>query len=555
MRVPLGGRRVRGWVTAVGEAPRSGLRPLLGRSGDLAVFNSGLLQVLRWAAVHYVAPLATLLSKAGPPNLPRRSGGTGDLPVIGFGGASPLPGVSAAAAEGRRSRAVAWVGPGPWSAEIGAVAAPVLRAGRSALVVTPTVLEAQDIAAGLEALFGRRVVVASSWLDAATATRSWMAAAVQAGQVVVGTREAAFWPVADLGAAFVVGDGRRGMKDKATPTTHARDVLWRRAAVERFCLVNCSFVPSGEALARGPEVVVAARPWGLVEVVDRTEDPPGGRGVLAERTRAALRTVVGRGGKAFLFAHRRAPALRCVRCRTLRVCPSCGAHPGREDTCPRCDTALGSCRSCRGARFEPLGADMARVAAEAAGVLGARLVGSPPAPVVVGSERDLPGLAPVDLAVVVDADALLRAPTYRAAEDGLRLMARVAAAAGRGGGRRAIVQTADPGHPAFEALRRAEPVGFVQGDVADRAAVGFPPAGGELLVLEVADAPAGTDDLLRAGLGDRADLHGPAEYLERRRWLVQATDLRRAKIALRTVVQELRDRGGRVRIDADPVDL
>ena len=91
---------------------------------------------------------------------------------------------------------------------------------------------------------------------------------------------------------------------------------------ERFEAVVCGLVPSGEALARAPEIVLAARPWGLVEVVDRTEDPPGGRGVLAERTRTALRAVVGGGGRAFLFAHRRAPALRCVRCRTLRLCPS-----------------------------------------------------------------------------------------------------------------------------------------------------------------------------------------------------------------------------------------
>jgi primosomal protein N' (replication factor Y) len=411
------------------------------------------------------------------------------------------------------------------------------------------------MAAGLEADLGPRVIAASSWLDAAAATRSWTVAAVEGGRVVVGTREAAFWPVAELGVAFVVGDGRRGLKDKATPTTHARDVLCRRAAVERFCMVACSPVPSGETLARGPEVEVAAKPWGLVEVVDRTEDPPGGRGVLAERTRAALRAVVGKGGKAFLFAHRRSPALRCVRCRTLRVCPSCGAHPGREETCPRCATVLGPCGSCGGARFEPLGADVARVAAEAAGVLGARLVGSPPAPVGVGSERDLPGLAPVDLAVVVDADGLLRVPTYRAAEDGLRIMARVAAVAGRGGGRRVIVQTADPGHPAFEALRRADPVGFVQRDVTDRAGVGFPPAGGEMLVLEVADAPADADLLLRTTLGDRADVHGPADHLGRSRWLVQATDLHRAKVALRPLIQELRERGSRVRVDADPVDL
>jgi len=559
VRVPLGGRRVRGWVTALGEEPRRELRPLLGRSGDLPVFGPRLLQVLRWAAVHYVAPLATVLQKAGPPNLPRRNGPGEALRPLGPGGSSPLPRVSGNAASGTRGRAVVWSGPGPWADPIASVAAPALAVGRSALVVAPSVVEAERLAAGLgRALGEERVVVASSWVDAATATAAWVAAATRGGHVVVGTREAAFWPVSGLAAAFVVGDGRRALKDKATPTTHARDVVWQRSRVERFEAVVCGLVPSGEALARGPEVVIAARPWGLVEVVDRTEDPPGGRGVLAERTRAALRAVIRSGGRAFLFAHRRAPALRCVRCRALRLCPSCGAQPGRDETCPRCGAVLGLCTSCRGSRFEPLGADVARVVREAAGVLGAGMVaaaGAAGARVAVGSERDLPALQPVDLGVIVDADGLLRAPTYRAAEDGLRLMGRVAAAAGRGGGRRAIVQTADPGHPAIQALRRADPVAFVRADVAERAALGFPPAGGEMLVLEVGDPPDGTDALVRAALGGRADVHGPASHRGTTRWLVQAGDLRPAKIALRQVVQELRDRGGRVRVDADPTDL
>ena len=36
------------------------------------MFDRGLLEVMRWAAVHYVAPLSVLLGKGAPPNLPRR---------------------------------------------------------------------------------------------------------------------------------------------------------------------------------------------------------------------------------------------------------------------------------------------------------------------------------------------------------------------------------------------------------------------------------------------------------------------------------------------------
>ena len=554
VRVPLGGRRVRGWVVGVGEPDRPGLRGLLGTSGGYRVFDRGLLDVIRWAAVHYVAPMASLIAKAAPPNLPK---GAPPAPAPPSWPTLPagLPEVAAAAAAGRRAPAVAWTGPGPWGEALAGLAGPVLAAGRSVLVVAATVVEAEALASDLGGRFGDRVGAAWSGRAAAEVTAAWVAMQ-HPGRLLVGTREAAFWPVAGLALAVVVGDGRRGLKDRATPTTHARDVLWRRSGVGRWPLVLCGPVPASEAVGRGAAIVQAApRPWGLVEVVDRTEDPPGA-GVLGSRVRAALHAVTGAGRRAFVFTDRRSPAVRCVGCRRLRVCPQCGARPGQAAACPRCGTGLGPCASCGVARFEPLGAAMDRVIAEAVRFLGDGRVGPAGSglPVEVGTERDLPGLPTVDLAVVVDADGLLRAPNYRAVEDGFRLMARVVAAAGPGRGRRAMVQTADPAHPAIEALRRADPAGLIEAEVRTRAALGFPPHG-ELLVVEMEGAPAGADRALREAVAGRGSVLGPADRGGRVRWLVQGRELRQARLAMRGLVQDWRDAGARVRIDADPIDL
>jgi len=554
VRVPLGGRRVRGWVVGVGEPDRSGLKELLGVSGDHPAFSRGLLDVVRWASLHYVAPLATVIPKTAPPNLPRGTPAPLE-PLAGPLPGSGMPEVGRAAAEGRRVGAHLWIGAGPWASRIAGLAGPILAADRSVLVVAPTVAEASALAAQLRALLGERVRMGSSEATAADTTRAWVD--VQApGRLLVGTRETAFWPVAGLSLAVVLDDGRRGLKDKATPTTHARDVLWRRSGVERFSLVICGPVPTSEALGRGGVVVrERRRAWGLIDVVDRTEEPPG-RGVVAGRTRAALRSVVNDGGRALVFTDRRVAAMRCVRCRDLRVCPACGARPDRGSECPRCGAEVGDCPSCGGRRFEALGAPVDRVRAELAGVLGSRRVGEAGdgMPVEVGTERDLPGLAPVDLAVVVDADGLLRAPHYRAVEDGLRLMARVVAAAGSGRGRRAIVQTADPGHPALEALRRGDPVALVEDEIAARAPLGFPPHG-ELVVVEVRNPPQDADAARRAAIGGRGAVLGPAGGGERTRWLVQGRDLRAARMALRGLVQDWRELGASVRVDADPIDL
>jgi primosomal protein N' len=106
----------------------------------------------------------------------------------------------------------------------------------------------------------------------------------------------------------------------------------------------------------------------------------------------------------------------------------------------------------------------------------------------------------------------------------------------------------------FAALRRAEPVPFLEAEIRARAASGFPPAG-ELIVLEAAGAPGGSDAELRTAVGAAVDVHGPSLQRERSRWLLQARDLRTTRLALRRLVQDWRDRGARVRVDADPLDL
>ena len=75
VRVPLGGRRVRGYVTGTRRGDASNLKPLLRVSAPVPVFDSRLLETLRGLAVYYVAPQAVILAKAAPPNLPRPMSG------------------------------------------------------------------------------------------------------------------------------------------------------------------------------------------------------------------------------------------------------------------------------------------------------------------------------------------------------------------------------------------------------------------------------------------------------------------------------------------------
>jgi primosomal protein N' (replication factor Y) len=173
--------------------------------------------------------------------------------------------------------------------------------------------------------------------------------------------------------------------------------------------------------------------------------------------------------------------------------------------------------------------------------------------VAVGTERDLASLKPVPLVVAVDVDGLMLGHNYRTSEEALRILARLANVVESGHGRRMIAQTSLPDAPLVAALRRGDPVPYLESLLAERARMGFPPAA-EMLAIEIRDEidPASFDRQIRA-LGDVSVL-GPAESQQGWRWLLQGS-LGPFKSALRRVVQGWRESGATVRIDADPIDL
>ena len=72
VRVPMSGRRTRGWVISISEREPDGLKEIAGVSGKVPIFDAGMLGSLRWVATHYLSPFSTILARATPPNLPRK---------------------------------------------------------------------------------------------------------------------------------------------------------------------------------------------------------------------------------------------------------------------------------------------------------------------------------------------------------------------------------------------------------------------------------------------------------------------------------------------------
>ena len=103
-----------------------------------------------------------------------------------------------------------------------------------------------------------------------------------------------------------------------------------------------------------------------------------------------------------------------------------------------------------------------------------------PAGVLVGTQMVAKGhdFPDVTLGVVLDADATLRFPDFRAEERTFALVAQLAGRSGRGErGGRVIVQALDPGARALRHAAAHDAEGFLAGELERREALRYPPFG------------------------------------------------------------------------------
>ncbi|MEN8240044.1 MAG: hypothetical protein ABFR53_12695, partial [Actinomycetota bacterium] len=489
VRIKVSGRRMKGFVTAVYEAPPDRkLLPLNGVTGTVPSFDDRTLPVLRWAATHYVSPMSTVLKRTIPANVPRLA----SQEVARRNASDPAVTVIISDPRSHLEHVV--------KAVKGA-----LSRDESALVIVPSVQEADAMASGLRAVYGEPVVLATSASEAKDATRSWGRAANRPPTLLVGTRETMLWPVARLAAAVVVEDGRRVMKSPSTPTLGVREVLIARSQREKFDLTFIGPVPTLETVALGAVVQSPpGRQWPLVEVVDRSHEPPS-RTVILERTTTAISAAVRRRENVFVLVPSRgyAPAFRCIACGELRRCSVCDTAASRKNECRRCGTKLGACTKCGRDHFEALGAGIGSVRDAIARTVGDNVGEAGDGRLVtVGSERDLIGCAEMSLSVAVDIDGMAHAPTYRASEDAFRLLVRLAQLVSKGKGKRMVIQTAAVDQPIVEALRSGRSGPFLDSLMTERRASLFPPYG-ELIALEIDRSVAVGDAIVKA-VGDDA---------------------------------------------------
>jgi primosomal protein N' (replication factor Y) (superfamily II helicase) len=507
-----------------------------------------LADVLRLA----VPPRHAKAEAASPPAAAARpasggeaANGGGDSVWARYGSGRQL---LAALRAGRSPRAVWPALPGPdWPAEIAELVAATTAGGRGAVVVVPDARDVQRVDAALHAQLGdQQHVVLTADLGPGERYRRFLR--VSRGEVaaVVGTRAAAFAPVHNLGLVIVWDDGDDLHAEPRAPYPNVRDVL-----IVRAHLANAAAVVGGHAVtAEGARLVatgwakLVAPSRGEIRArapVVRTGDDPGaarqpsGGGRLPTLAWEAAHAALGNQSPVLIQVPRRGylPSLSCDSCRTPLRCPVCAGPLATSDagTSPSCRwcgrIATGwECPECGSHRFRATVVGASRTAEELGrafpGVVvrtsaqGQVLDRVAATPVVVIAT---PGAEPVadggyGAALLLDGWALVSRADLRAGEEALRrwlnavALVRPASAGGR------VVVLADSSLRAVQALVRWDPMGHAERELAERSALGFPPA---VTFAELSGAPDAVTELITAtALPPDAEVLGPVPLSSQR---------------------------------------
>jgi primosomal protein N' (replication factor Y) (superfamily II helicase) len=630
--VPFGRRQVLGVVVGLADssevAQEKLLAPLRALDEGPPALPIDLMALAEWIAAEYCSTIARALALVLPPGAARRLSGrkrravarprhlpvgtrSPHAPALTLDQQAVLAPVTAALHERRAEQRLLHGVTGSGKTEVYlCAAAATLEQGRGAIVLVPEIALTPQIVGRFVERFGDTVAVLHSRLTPGQRYAEWRRLREGEARVCVGPRSAVFAPIEDLGLIVVDEEHDSSYKHEGDPRYDARDVAAERAKRSGAVLLLGSATPRPESVQRLPASVLArrvdGRPLPAVHVLDMRGETQG----LHPLTAQALADVRAERGKAIVLLNRRGWSnfLSCRSCGRVWSCPDCDValvlhraggylachHCGHRERVPaRCCECSSTAVARHGAGTERLQHDLAHVFNDGhfpvfrldADVVGQdsgvgtilRRFEAADCGVLIGTQMVAKGhdFPDVGLGVVLDADATLRFPDFRAEERTFALIAQLAGRAGRGGHGRVLVQTIAPEARSILHAARHDSHGFVAGELERRRALSYPPFSHLIrIVCSAEESPPARDaahavresiaDLLsssHAGRSDGLTVLGPAALFrlrgrERQVLVVKAAERRSAVQAVGAAVRQvagMRTHAGvNFSVDVDP---
>lgn len=399
-----------------------------------------------------------------------------------------------------------------------------LSLGRQVLYLLPEIALTTQIIQRLSEVFGSQVVVYHSKFSDRERLRIWDAMSGNSSSqpmVVLGVRAAIFLPFKCLGLIIVDEEHENTFKQyDPSPRYHARDTAIVLAKQYQAKVLLGTATPSAESYYNAQ-----TGKYGLVRLLQRYKDIQLPTvvvvdkrlahkrrqmvGMFSETLLAAIRETLDSGRQVILFQNRRgfAPYVECEECGHIPACKHCDVSltyhkAGNRLVCHYCgyvQTLQPVCHQCKEPRVITRGFGTEKIDEEIKAFFPETTVGrldldttrnlksyekiisdfaEGKSNILVGTQMLTKGLDFKNVALVgiINADAMLSFPDFRAHERSFQLMVQVAGRAGRFDKQgKVIIQSSDPENAVIQYVMQHDVDGFMHHQLAERRQFGYPP--------------------------------------------------------------------------------
>lgn len=389
--------------------------------------------------------------------------------------------------------------------------------GNGSLVLVPEIALSTQLEAVFRERFGSRLAVWHSALSGKERLRQWVEILAGRKKIVLGARSAVLTPVRNLKLIIVDEEHETSYKQDDRLRYNARDTALMRGKILGIPVILGSATPSLQTVYRTRldqyrSLVLPSRifnrPQPDFEVVDMRREARG-RSIFSTRLQAGIEETLQKGEQSLLFLNRRGYSkyFLCNTCGKVIQCTSCSLaltyHKGENSLrCHYCgwERPLPErCPECGHAALFSHGFGTERVEKEAALLFPkARLVRvdrdtmnsheklltaldavrTGAADILLGTQmiakgHDFPNIT---LVGIINSDAGLQIPDFRAGETLVQLLLQVAGRAGRGEKPgRVMLQTYNPFHFTIESALKMDYEGFCDKELESRKILQYPP--------------------------------------------------------------------------------
>lgn len=395
-----------------------------------------------------------------------------------------------------------------------------LNEGKQILYLLPEISLTSQIVGRLEEVFSDKVIVYNSKINSMERVEIWNEALTNQ-RIFVAPRSGIFLPFINLGLIIIDEEHDPSFKQEApSPHYHARDVALYIASIIKCNIILGSATPSVESYFNTKnkkfDLVELNNRYGeavlpKIEIIDLGYERKTGRfkDILAVPLLKKMKETLDKNKQVILFQNRRGyvPTLQCKGCGWTVMCDNCDVSLTlhkytNELKCHYCNARKYvpyECPQCGSKDLSELGLGTEKVEQKVADLFPAVKVGrfdfdttrtkssqekllssfeTGELQVLVGTQMVTKGFDfdHVQLVGIINADALMNQPDFRANERAFQLMTQVAGRSGRRTEQGLVmIQTYMPNHPVVQEVINHDFQRFFNRELFERKQFKFPP--------------------------------------------------------------------------------